>query len=58
MEFVVKNSSKVRLTYEKLIGGKTNQTLNRLAEKETNNPMPDIDDWMESLDPDNTPTAE
>lgn len=55
---VVKNSGKVRLTYEKLIGGKTKQTLDRLAEKYTNNPMPGIDDWMENLDPDNTPTVE
>lgn len=48
---VVKNSGKVRLTYEKLIGRTTQQTINRIADQLINNPLPHPDDW-EANNPD------
>jgi transposase-like protein len=55
---IVKNSGKVRLKYEKLIGRTTSQTLDRLAEKYTKNPPAHPDSWMDDIDPDKAPIVE
>src|SRR5260221_3380033 len=54
----VKSCANSTLSYEKLIGGVTTQTLNRLAKKYKKNPPPHIDSWMDDIDPDNVPIAE
>jgi transposase-like protein len=59
---VVKNSNKSRLSYEKLIGRTTSQTINQKTEKAIrdhgkNPPPPEIDP-MDLIDPDNAPIVD
>ena len=55
---VVKNSGKVRLKYEKLIGRTTSQTLDQLAEIHIKNPPAHPDSWMDNIDTDSVPVVE
>lgn len=54
-ESAVKKANKSRLSYEKLIGRPTTQTLDRLAENHTKKPPAHPDSWMDNIDPDNAP---
>lgn len=55
---VVKNSGKVRLKYEKLIGRTTQQTIDRIADNALKNPLPPVTDWHDDIDIDNVPVVE
>lgn len=55
---VVKNSGKVRLKYEKLIGRKTSQSLDQLAQTGLNNPLPPAIDPRDLINPDNSPVID
>ena len=59
---MVKNSGKVRLSYEKLIGKQSRQSIDQITEKAVrdhskNPPPPDIDP-MDLIDPDKAPIVE
>jgi transposase-like protein len=57
-QLAVGKSGKKRLNYEKLIGRKTSQTMNGIAGKETNNPMPPDTDPLDLINPDESPIIE
>ena len=57
---VVKNSGGVRLSYEKLVGHKTSQTWDRIADKAVRDHQKEQDkpDWLDTIDPDQAPIVE
>jgi transposase-like protein len=54
----VQKASGRRLTYEKLIGRTTQQTIDRIADQNIKNPPAHPDSWMDDINPDNAPVVE